>query len=237
MSFFSFASVDNYKQMLRKLSWYTGIVTLFCIIILRTYVPPIAQMSDWINSIFPDEAATLLRISVSFAGVAVPAVLISLFAHSIKLHDRLSDLLRIRHEFDVHYVLYPLAIASGACLSIAQFSKVRQMRKSLMGSTFYAYVSSTNPVIDSHTITQALTNWSWFWASLEAIVILSLTAIILALYGAYFPSTCILIVCTFLLLIMRFFRLQSAIYAESQVVQILRDETRRSLVAAEFNAL
>lgn len=237
MSFFPILTVNNYKEMLSKLGWYTCGVALLCIFVLRQFVPPVAQLSAYIDSVFPKEVADVLPFPISLVGVFILAIATALVAHAIKLHDRLSDLLRIRDEFDVNYVLYPLAIASGASMSVAQFNKVRQLRKSLMGSSFYAYASSTSPVIDNHTIVQALTNWSWFWVCLEAIALLTVTAIILAIYGAWLPSAWLLIACTALLLLMRFFRLQSAKYAESQVEQVLRDGTRRAAVAAAFNAL
>ncbi|WP_162943927.1 MULTISPECIES: hypothetical protein [unclassified Rhizobium] len=237
MSFFPILSVNNYSEMLTKLGWYTWGVSIFCIVMLRQFVRPMTELSDYIDSVFPKEAADFLHLPISLIGVLALAILFALIAHAVKLHDRLSDLLRIRSEFDVNYVLYPLAIASGSTLSVAQFDKVRLSRKSLMGATFYAYVSSTKPVIDSHTITQALTNWSWFWICLEAITLLFATATILAVYGAWTPAALLLIACIVLLLLMRFFRLQSAAYAESQVAQVVRDETRRAAVAAEFNAL
>ncbi|NTG74480.1 hypothetical protein G6M02_14230 [Agrobacterium rhizogenes] len=237
MSFFPIFSVNNYTQMLTKLCWYTGGVALFCIFMLKQFAPPVRQLSAYIDSVFPKEAANLLHLPNSLVGVFILAAAIAFIAHAIKLHDRLSDLLCIRNEFDVNYVLYPLAIASGANLSVAQFNRVRQQRKSLMGSTFYAYASSTTPAIDSHTITQALTNWSWFWVCLEAIVLLTVTAIFLAGFGAWTPAASLLIACMVLLLFMRFFRLQSAAYAEGQVEQVVRDDIRRAAVAAEFNAL
>jgi hypothetical protein len=200
-------------------------------------VPPITQLSAHIDSVLPKDFTDFIPFPVSFAGVFILSFMIAVTAHAIKLHDRISDTLRIRNEFDVNYVLYPLAIASGAKLSVAQFNNVRSRHKSLMGSTFYNYVSSTKPVIDSHTITQALTNWSWFWICLEMTTIFTTTAIILAIYGAWLPAALLLMACIVLLLSMRFFRLQSAMYAESQVEQVLRDSVRRDAVAAEFNAL
>jgi hypothetical protein len=170
-------------------------------------------------------------------GAAIIAILFAIFANAIKLHDRLSDVLLIRYKFDVNCVLYPLAIVSGASVSVGQFLKLRQNRKLLMSKTFYNYVSSTRPVIDSHTITQALTNWSWFWACLEAISMFSLSALILVFNGAFQPAAWLFIVCATLLLFMQFFLAQAIIYAESQVTEVLQCDTRRAAVEAEFNAL
>jgi hypothetical protein len=237
MTFFPILNVNTYNEMLTKLGYYTFAVTLFCIYLLRRFVPPVAQFSTYIDSLVPAEAKDVFPVPVSFAGLFAFAIGIALLAHAIKLHDRLSDLLRIRKEFDINYVLYPLAAASRPAISLGQFSKIRGQRSNLMASTFYSYASSTRPVIDSHTITQALTNWSWFWVCLEAIAILFGTAITLAFYGEWKTTAFLLIGCSVLLLLMRFFRLQSAVYAESQVEQILRDPVRRASVAAEFNAL
>lgn len=237
MKFFPILNVNNYNEMLAKLGWYSAFVSLVSIFILRSNVPPIQSLSAYIDKIVPNDIAGVLPFPVSLAGVFVISILVGIVAHSIKLHDRLSDLFRIRKEFDVNFVLYPLAIASGAKISPAQLDRIKQNRSALMGSTFYAYVSSTKPVIDSHTITQSLTNWSWFWVLLEAQGILSVTAVLLAIYGAWFQTAMVLFACIFMLVPMRFFRLQSAKYAESQVQQVLRDTVRRADVAAEFNAV
>lgn len=230
-------SVNNYPEMLLKLGWSAGLVSFGCLLVLRRYVSPIAEFSSYIDGIVPKEIAELVHIPGSVFGVAILAIIIAVVAYAIKLHDRLSDLLRLRAEFDVHYILYPLAIASGATLSSAQFSKIRQQRNSLMGAAFYQYASSTKPTIDTHTITQALTNWSWFWACLEAMTLLLISASVLAVYDAWKPAVTLCFISVLLMLAMRFFRLQSAGYAESQAEQILRDEDRRSAVAALFNAL
>ncbi|WP_286300114.1 hypothetical protein [Aminobacter sp. SS-2016] len=237
VSLFPIFSVSNYREMLTKLAWYTFGVAIVCIFTLSHFAPPIKKLIALIENLFPREAAEVLPFPASLLGVFTLAIGVGLIAHAIRLHDRLSDLFRIRKEFDVHYILYPLALASGATLSITRLHEVKQQRKRLMGSTFYAYVSSTKPEIDSHTVIQALTNWSWYWVCLEATTLLTLTALVLAIYGAWLASTCLLLGCTMLLLFMRFFRLQSADYAATEVEQVLRDDTRRAAVAAEFNAL
>jgi len=237
MSFLPIFSVKNYPEMLAKLGWYAFTVALFSIFMLREYVQPVTQLSRYIDDVFPQELAGAVPFPISLAGVFVLAVGIALIAHSFKLHILISSALRIRAEFDVNFVLYPLAIASGAKLTSAHLTKIENDKNRLMYSAFYAYVSSTEPKTDRHTITQALTNWSWHWVCLETTAILGVTAIVLAIYDAGGQAASLLIVCAVLLLFMRFFRLQSAEYARRQVEQILQDATRRTAVAAEFNAL
>jgi len=216
---------------------YTFCVSALCILILNSFVPSIGKAITYLNSsllqYLPDNITTSSRITGELLLIFTAAILIS----AVKLHDRLSDILRIRNEFDIHYVLYPLVAASGATLSATQFNQVRLQRRRLMTSCFYAYASSTTPTIDRHTISQALTNWSWFWVSLEAISLFFTTAIVLMCYAAWMPAALLLMGCLMLLLFMRYFRLQSASYAERQVKQILHDETRRSQIADTFNAL
>lgn len=237
MSIFPGSSVSNYKEMLSKLSWYTGFAALICILILQAYVPPVKQLSAYIDGVFPKDFADLVQFPISYAGVFILAIIIGLLAHAIKLHDRLSDVFCIRKEFDLKQLLYPLAIASGASLSIAQFRSMRENREDLMSSTFYKYASSTEPKISSHTITQALTNLSWFWVCLEAITLFTLSAVFLMAYNAWQPAALLLTCCAVLFILMWFFRSQTRTYAERQVRLILDDNTRRMEVTAVFNAL
>jgi hypothetical protein len=238
MSNFSVVSVDNYKQMLSKLALYNGIFTFICLIILSTYAAPIKDPLEGLNRWLADQSLnTLVGVPAKLGAALLISVLVAVCSHAFKLHDLLSKLFKIREEFDVRFVVYPLAIGSGVSLSATKLTTLKEERSQLLAKTFYKYVSSTNPVIDSHTISQALTNWSWFWICLEASLLLSITACILVANEAFEPACWVLIVCVLLLLFMRFFRFQSAYYAESQVTQVLQDDIRRTEVAKVFNAL
>jgi hypothetical protein len=167
------------------------------------------------------------------------AFLIAFLSESIKLHDKVSDLLRIRSEFDTRWILIPMALLSSATLTSAQFEKLRAERGRLMDDVFYAYASGSakRQMIDDHAITQALTAWSWYWLCVEAIAVVIPTAAILAFSGQSFWVESLLAIVLSLMLMMRVFRADCAKYADSQVRQILNDISRRTAVAATFNAL
>ena len=47
----------------------------------------------------------------------------------------------------------------------------------IMSQVFYKYASSTNPVIDSHSIILTLNEWCWYWILLDSTLILLLVGI------------------------------------------------------------
>jgi len=104
-------------------------------------------------------------------------------ARSIRLHDRISDVFRIRLRFDVDYLLLPLARDSGANVGALSMAKLRKERGRLMAKTFYKYASSTDPVIDKHLIYQALDWWSWYWVLVEAVAVFLPTGVSLLFLG------------------------------------------------------
>jgi hypothetical protein len=230
-------TVSNYPEMLRKLSTAILFVTIGCLALLRTNVVPIDQNLQLLDVMTP-AIPVFGPIKIPF-GTFFIAFAFACISESVKLHDKISDVLKIRHEFDVRWILIPMALLSGAILNTAQFERLKLERRRLMGDAFYAYASSTpgRQVIDPHTITQALTSWSWYWLCAEAIVVIIPTAAALAYAGHFQYATALLAIVLALMLVMRFFRIDCSRYADSQIQQILNDNGRRSAVATIFNAL
>ena len=228
-------TVTNYPEMLRKLSAAMLFVMIGCLSVLRAQIPVFDDAFKHLDFIFP-AVPVLGPITIPFASF-LTAFVIACITESIKLHDKLSDLFKFRHEFDIRWILIPIALLAGATLSVTQMEKLRYARQPLMGQTFYKYASSTKPEIDPHTITQALTSWSWYWICVEATAVLIPTGAILAYVGKYSWSTAIALVVLVLLTLLRVFHFDCAKYANSQIEQILSDSDRRSAVVAAFNAL
>jgi hypothetical protein len=117
---------------------------------------------------------------------AVPGLCAAILSQHLPLHDRLSDLFKIRHRFDVTHILMPLAAVVAIPIS-PEFGKLIGVnRRKLVYQVFYRYATSKgNGCVDQHLISMALTSWSWFWMFLEATVYLLIAAIIAAIGGEF----------------------------------------------------
>jgi hypothetical protein len=229
-------TVKNYPEMLRKLSTAAFVVCVACLTYLRSSVVSIDKMLNYLDAVIPANAPFFSSMKIPL-GTALIAFVIAVFTEAVKLHDKISDALEIRKTFDVWWILKPMAKLSGAKLTKARASKLEPERKRLMGEVFYKYASSTKPKIDRHTITQALTAWSWYWLCLEAIVIIILTAVIALLAKQFIGAAVLVAVAITLSLLMCWFWSDCKKYADSQVRQILNDKTRKTAIVAIFNAL
>src|SRR6516164_4527474 len=121
----------------------------------------------------------------NLAGAAV-AALVAGFSYAAQLHDRVSDLFKIRHRFDLGSILFPLALLVGTKFSAMQLNAVDANRNTLMHKVFYKYASSRadKPLVDKHDIEHALAAWSWFWILVESMVLLVGSAFIAIYFGA-----------------------------------------------------
>jgi len=171
-----FKAVGDYPKMLNKIAVSTFTGTILAIWLLRYEVPALDNLLKPLSvpiKVFGDVNLPL--------GTILPALVVAALSRMFKLHDRISDIFRIRQRFDVGEILFPMAIASGASLSGDQIRAIRKNCKSMMYKVFYKYASSTagKAVIDSHYITMALDQWCWYWIVLE----LTFLAFVLRLPG------------------------------------------------------
>lgn len=158
-------------------------------------------------------------------------------AYVAKLHDRVSDLFRIRARFDVDEILKPSALATGTELSPPQIQKLRTKRLELMWPVFYKFASSGRPVIDPHYITMALTQWSWYWVVIELNVVVALVCI-----GLFLASQFLWLSMALAWLVLSFWLLQlirndCTTYALQQIELIVSDPQRCAEISAVLRAL
>jgi hypothetical protein len=232
-------SVKTYDEMLRKIAVYAFVVGAACATILRANVGSINEFAAIIDVQVPQGLIAALQLPTFALPTATLLVglLAALLSHMFKLHDKISDLLRMRQDFDVRWILLPMAALSGASITPEKLDKVIAQRDRLMKDVFYKYASSTKPLIDTHAITSALTNWSWYWCALEACVYLTATSLILIAFGAWQPAAWMLLTSVALTIVMRLLRYDSGSTANAEIEEIMADETRRNEVAARFDAL
>ncbi len=235
----SLLSVDNYKEMLRKLAILAFAVGCVCTTILRSQVPEIAAVAAMMDVSLPAGLTEWIGLPPLPFGTAAVGILAAVLSHAFKLHDKLAFLLRLRHDFDVRWILLPMAALSAAHITSEKMDKFASQRHRLMKEVFYRYASSSEgrQIIDPHIITQALTNWSWYWFCLESCAFLMLTALTLMFFVQWQASTVLLLVCLVLIVAMRILRADSSKSATAQVEEILSDPTRLAEVKAKFDAL
>ena len=174
MGFNPFATVDDYPGMLNKISTFTFAGSILGIWLLRGEFATLNALLAPLSIPIPLQSG----LSIPF-GTVLPAFVIAFLSRVFKFHDRLSDLLLIRHRFDISAILFPLAIACGAHLTVDQIRQIKRRREDLMYRVFYKYASSTpgKAVIDKHYITMALDQWCWYWIVLELSALAFLIAV------------------------------------------------------------
>lgn len=231
-------TVSNYDEMLRKLSTANLILVAICIEILRSKIFVIDTFLKQIDPILPSKIPLIGDTSIPF-GIFLPAFLITGLFEAIKLHDKISNFFGIRRRFDLRWILIPMALLSGARVSQAHFENVANARDHLMEKTFYKYASGSTgkAIIDNHTITRALTSWSWYWMCVESCMIMMITAFIFFCFENYFWAALCQMIIPIFFFIMWCFRADCEKCADSEIRQILDDANRKLQIASVYDAL
>jgi hypothetical protein len=234
MGFNPFVSVGDYPGMLNKIATYTFFATLLLVWLLRAEIPVVETVLSKLTISVP--LASGLTVPL---GTVLPAFVAAFLSRVLKLHDRVSDMLRIRQRFDVAAILLPLAVGSGTALGIGLVRKIREQRIELMRRLFYKYASSSpgKAVIESHYITMALDQWSWYWIVVEASFLALLAAIILLMAGRYLPSSVLLLSVLLAMPLLQIIRHHCEKYALQEVEEILKEPQRRNEIAGALREI
>lgn len=233
MIMFLFSTPENYKEMLQKIALFTCISAFIHLFLLSKEIQKVKEFINWNDKLTLD--LSIISLPIIFVGIGLGIGVLSLMLH---LHDRISDVLQIRKNFDVKYVLKPMLIQSNASRGRNYIGIIKENRKILMGDVFYKYATSTNPSIDRHLITKALANWTWFWIVIES----SLLTIISLGISLFFGSNKLIIyfMISFLIhimfaLLLFYFSTQNI---KPQIKEILSDPIRKQDIKEKFeNAL
>ncbi|HJZ13337.1 MAG TPA: hypothetical protein VJ521_14370, partial [Acidobacteriota bacterium] len=166
--------------MLTKIALFTFGATFLLTILVAGQSQEIANTLDVLNvnvKVWVFESVKL--------GWILPAAVLALIARVIKLHDKVSDIFRIREDFDVTEILIPLAGGVNVSVDVDRLTKFRQRRDQIMLQVFYKYASALKPEIDGQLVRTALDQWTWFWILLESVTIGFLAFLILLFLQAY----------------------------------------------------
>ncbi|MGD9850425.1 MAG: toll/interleukin-1 receptor domain-containing protein [Nitrospirales bacterium] len=157
---------ENYSEMLERIFIMTLVVGFCCTVFLGIGSPDVKRVLDSIGT--EAELGPIKGLKLLY--VAIP-LFIALISRAIKLHDRVSDILRLRYIIDTRWILIPLANGVGLELNETHQMLIKSKRKEAMYSVFYPYVSLPDAKIDRQLVRSALDNLGWFWSLLEAIVV------------------------------------------------------------------
>jgi hypothetical protein len=231
------ATPKTYSEVLTKLASFAFYETYLITLLLRA-IPKFNQFLVSIESWGPlgSLIGSIPRYDVlNISGIAIAAI-VAVLTHTFQLHDRISDLLRIRQRFDCKEILLPLARKVG---STASTKKIAGKRDELMHSVFYKYASSgaDTPLVDRHDIEQALNAWSWYWAFVEGVFYFGVGALTAWLLGSPDLFFTLIAVSAALLLLSLLQRIRLARYARPQIDTIAADPTAAYSVKKQFDAL
>jgi uncharacterized membrane protein len=228
---FPFDRPNNYDEMLNKIGAFTFLEALLLTCLIGYFVPPVGGLLGSFK--IPIDVYSI-KIPLLYV---VPSVLIGLIARIIRLHDKLSDLFQIRKTFDVYRVLTPLAGAVGYAINPALLKMLKDNREKAMQRTFYKYASFEEPKISKALVLSAIDLWTWYWILAEFLFLLTVSAVIFLLFGAYAPAAYTLVaICTFVILFCTVFGVCGN-EVDHQIEEIVSDSDRVAELKHEFESL
>jgi hypothetical protein len=227
-----FGQPDSYSDMLQRIFVMSVVTGIICTLILSDASPALKGILDSVKT----EADIGLIKGLKALYVLIP-LLVALFSRVMKLHDRISDVFRIRYVFDTKFILYPLAEESGITLSDALKKKIAKDRNKMMYAVFYPYASFRDPKIDRQLVQTSADHWGWYWVFLESAFMFAVTAVILGVIGEYRHALLCMIIIVVELVFLLFLGFACRRNAQPQVDAILADRGRFNAISSEFQRL
>jgi hypothetical protein len=230
----------TYKELLKKLALFLFLETLVSMFFLRD-IGAVDKALTALES-YGRLGAAVTSIpyfdKINIAGIVISAV-VAFGSYAAQLHDRISDLFRIRRRFDRNYILLPLAALVGAKLTQTQIERLDIHRDAIMRDAFYKFASSRadTTVVDKHDIEHAVGAWSWYWVLIEGSALFIACAAVSVHCGNYlYGCGFLLMFCLYLFSAMLFYaRLER--YTHPQIEAIASNTEASQQVLGAFSAL
>jgi hypothetical protein len=210
---------ESYSDMLKRIFAATVTVGVLCTFALAAVSPAVRTFLESWNA----ETSIGILDSVKALYVLIP-LLLAILARVFLLHDKISDLLRIRRRFDLENILRPLAEGIGFPTAGPKWEQIEGDRDLAMRRTFYRYASLKDPKIDVQLVRTAGDRWAWFWCTVEPLIILLMAGSIFAVLGAWFQLFVVLAAMAVLILTGFLLWPQLRTGARNQVGEILNNE-------------
>ena len=229
------APVTDYQSMLNRIFWFTSASALVAVWMLRLHNPALNGLLSQIDFQVEFGGDKILPIP---GGFLFPALAVGMLTRVFRLHAHVSDWLGIRESFDIEVIMREFASVLAIDVTPITYEMLSEHRHSIMRTTFYAFVSGSQPSIDQQLIHQALDAWSWFWVGVEATLVFILAGLGLVVSGASVIGLETIggavVLAAFGLPAMRG---QCVRYAIAQVRAIVEDRTRAAAVRQAFAEL
>ena len=223
------AQPESYSDMLERIFATTLVTGIMCTLILAGSSPAVKALLDSVKT--EAEIGPVKNLKALY--VLLP-IAIAVISRALRLHDRISDILRIRFDFDTQYILFPMAHLTGHELDRNMRGLIRSARQEAMYKVFYPYAGFADPKIDKQLVRSALDNWGWFWVCIESGFLFSVTAVIVKVLhrDTQFRICLVILLVIAIMLLVQWFACRRS--AGRQVRAIVDDEGRKSDIRAYF---
>lgn len=226
-----FESPKNYPEMLKKIAWSMFFIVLIGLTILAQCTKTFSEFMKSISFGIQYEKDGL-KLYLSY--IYIPLIF-ALLENIFKLHDKISDVFRIRYRFD------KFVIINEYLREFVMMQKIKNVdrnnRRKIMNEIFYQYAGYSNPVIDSHLIYMALGAWSWYWIIIDTMLVIGVIGALM-LFKEYSKIKFLIILALLLFLYIISFILkksQCKKYAVQEVEYILKNKKRRKEISRYLN--
>ena len=224
-----FESIDNYGKMIEKISktvFMFSLLLLYCISCVNN------EFKDFMETISFGATYEIFGVELNLALFYLP-IIMGVLEHVFKIHDKVSDLLKIRKTYDKYVIINGLIKKTNSNVSIKK-CKGKLISK-LMSKTFYQFASSTDPKIDSHYVTMALNEWCWFWIMLDTgLLLIALGVLFLVLNWSWTHFWSVILGFLLFGFMLFLIMLQTINYTNNEISAILSDEERREIIKKEI---
>lgn len=216
-----FSSPTNYNEMVEKIS-----KSLFVIVAVLLYALTCINddFNQTLRALSFGAEYEIFGLKLNLALLYFP-LLMGIFEHMFKLHDLLSDLFKIRKRYDKTIIVSTIIKKAQYDYQISELDDKKV--NLIMSKCFYEYASSTNPKIDTHSISLALNEWCWFWILLDTLLAVVITGIVFLFLNWAWVNLLFLIICILILLMFMFFvMIFIKKYTDQEITAIFSDDNR-----------
>lgn len=226
-----FETPKNYPDMLKKIAF-----TMFFVVMILLFVFSQASedFSSFLLSISMNQKLQVAGIDLYSAFIYIPFIF-AILENMFKLHDRLSDILLIRYNFDKKIILTHMLKQLDLSDRVRLINK--RNRDKIMNSVFYKYAGYNSPVIEQHNIYMALGCWSWFWIVLDTLMVTFIIGTIFLIKNLMLINFVILIsvMAVLILLLILLYQFGCKKYAIFEVEDIVSNDLRRTELLNYFH--
>jgi hypothetical protein len=224
-------TVKDYPSMLKFIAFGTSAVMLVCFAVLYNNSQIVKELFQSI----PNYTTKVKGIPIS-THYLIPPLVWFFISYFFRVHDKISNIFKIRYHFDCQYILLPMANDVGIALKKQEREKIFQARNSLMRKVFYKYADSTDPKISKHNIYKALTNWALYWTCIESITLLLLFLIILLFLQIFRGALVIAILVIILTFFSKFFYKSAIVNVSEEIELIYQVDNALQEIEKEFRS-